>query len=59
MKSEWDPILTENLKEYANVRLNEGRLEIQFASLLGYTLCMDAKIIPQLIKALQRMEKRV
>ena len=59
MKSEWDPILTENLKEYANVRLNEGRLEIQFESLQGYTMSMDAKIIPQLIKALQRMEKRV
>lgn len=55
MISEWDPILTPNLAEYAWLRLNEGRMELRFASHPDYTIFMDAKAIPQMIKILERM----
>lgn len=54
--SEWDPILTPALTEYGWVRQNGNMLEIKLASFPTYTINVDAKAIPQLIKILQRLE---
>jgi hypothetical protein len=59
MISEWDPILTPSMKVYADLRLNEQWLEIKLAESSNYTIKLDAKVIPQLIKILQRMEVKV
>lgn len=59
MTSEWDPILTPNGQVYADLRINEEKLEIRLARTPNYTIVMDAKVIPHLIKILQRMQVRV
>lgn len=59
MTSEWDPILRPNMDVYAELRINDGRLELQFDRHPNITVSLDAKVIPQLIKILERMERRV
>lgn len=54
--SEWDPIITPALTEYGWVRQNGSMLEIKLASAPSYTINVDARAIPQLIKILQRLE---
>lgn len=54
--SDWDPILTPNMHEYALIRLAENMLQIKLHS--GYVVNLDAKAIPQLIKSLTRLEKQ-
>jgi hypothetical protein len=55
MISEWDPILTPNLTEYALVRLNNDILEIKFAKQPRFSVIIDKGAIPQLIKILERL----
>jgi hypothetical protein len=59
MTSEWDPILTPDRQVYADLRINGDLLELRLARTPNYTIVMDAKVIPHLIKILQRMDVRV
>ena len=59
MTSEWDPILTPKLTEYAWLRVNDSKLEIKMANHPTYTIVMDAKAIPQMIKILERLDKEI
>lgn len=54
MISEWDPILTPSNQPYMELRLNNGSLEVRFVRMPSYIVRMDERVIPQLIKALQR-----
>ena len=57
MKSEWDPILTPSMQEYALVRQADSLLQIKLAS--GYVINLDARAIPQLRKILARLENKL
>lgn len=59
MISEWDPIFRSNLKEYANMRLNEDMVELVFENCKEFTIFFDIRAVPQMIKILQRMEKHL
>ena len=59
LQSEWDPILTPKLSEYAWVRLNDNMLEIKLAACSDITTMLDSRAIPQLIKALSRLENKL
>ena len=58
-QSEWDPILTPSMQEYAWVRVVGKQLQIKLAPYEQFTLVMDAKAIPQLIKILSRLENKL
>jgi len=59
LQSEWNPILTPLLSEYAWVRLNDNMLEIKLATCPNITTKLDSRAIPQLIKALSRLENKL
>ena len=59
MISEWDPILTPAMREYALVRLNDKLLEIKLDSCKDITIRLDAKVIPQLRKILERLDTEI
>ena len=59
MTSDWDPILTPKLSEYAWMRVNEENLEIVMCRHPELTITFDAKVIPQMIKILERMNKEL
>lgn len=59
LEAEWDPILTPGMTEYAWVRVRGHLLQIKVRNLPSIIFQMDAKAIPQLIKILQRLDKRV
>lgn len=55
--TEWESIITPTLREYAWVRVHDNLLELKFAA-HDYTITMDAKAIPQLIRILQSLEPK-
>jgi len=58
MISEWDPILTtKGLEVYAEVRLNEDKIELRLRD--SYIVKLDKRSVPQLIKALERIERHI
>jgi hypothetical protein len=59
LQSEWDPILTPKLSEYAWLRVNNNRLELKLATYKDIVVTLDSKAIPQLIKILSRLENKL
>lgn len=56
LQSDWDPILTPSMYEYALVRQVDSILQIKLG---GYVVNLDAKCIPQLRKILAKLDNKL
>lgn len=59
LEKEWEPIFTPSMAEYARVRVRGHMLQMKVKNIPSIIFQMDAKVIPQLIKILQRLDTQV